>query len=95
MKEALSKVLVPFYPMAGSLHWEKHGRVEIDCDSQGVLFVEANTDAVIDDLGDFTPTLQFFKLISIVDYSCIIKMYPLLVFQTCFRFLQLFISYIL
>lgn len=59
MKEALTKVFIPFNPMTGRLHWDKDGRVEIDCDSQGVLFVEADTNTVVDDLGDFTPPLQF------------------------------------
>ena len=58
MKEALSKVLVPFYPMAGRLRRDEDGRVEIDCDGQGVLFVEAETGGVIDDFGDFAPTLE-------------------------------------
>ncbi|RHN58378.1 putative shikimate O-hydroxycinnamoyltransferase [Medicago truncatula] len=62
--------------MAGRLHWDKDGRVEIVYDSQGVLFVEADTDTVIDDLGDFTPTLQFCKLIPNVDYSSGIETYP-------------------
>jgi len=83
LKESLSKVLVPFYPMAGRLHWDKDDRVEINCDNQGVLFVEANTNAVIDDFGDFTPTPQFCQLIPTVDYSCGIEAYPLLVLQVC------------
>lgn len=41
MKEALiSKVLVLFYPMSGRLIYDKDNRVEIDCDSQGALFVK-------------------------------------------------------
>jgi shikimate O-hydroxycinnamoyltransferase len=86
MKEALSKVLVLFYPMSGRLFCDKDNRVEIDCDSQGVLFVEADTDSFIDDFGDFAPTLHLCKLIPIVDYSHGIGTYPLLVLQVCFNF---------
>ncbi|XP_014516753.1 shikimate O-hydroxycinnamoyltransferase isoform X1 [Vigna radiata var. radiata] len=81
LKEALSKVLVPFYPMAGRLRRDEDGRVEIDCDGQGVLFVEADTGAVIDDFGDFAPTLELRQLIPAVDYSQGIETYPLLVLQ--------------
>ena len=31
MKEALSKALVPFYPVAGRLKRDEDGRIEIDC----------------------------------------------------------------
>ncbi|CAJ1951449.1 unnamed protein product [Sphenostylis stenocarpa] len=81
LKEALSKVLVPFYPMAGRLRRDEDGRVEIDCDGQGVLFVEAETCSVIDDFGDFAPTLELRQLIPAVDYSQGIETYPLLVLQ--------------
>lgn len=86
MKEALSKVLVSFYPMAGRFCYDKDGRVEIDCDGQGVLFVEAATNSFIDDFGDFAPTLHLGQLIPIVDYSRGIETYPLLVLQVCFNF---------
>ncbi|XP_028792055.1 shikimate O-hydroxycinnamoyltransferase isoform X2 [Neltuma alba] len=81
LKDALSKVLVPFYPMAGRLRRDDDGRVEIDCNGEGVLFVEAETDKVIDDFGDFAPTLELRQLIPAVDYSRGIETYPLLVLQ--------------
>ncbi|AET03780.1 shikimate/quinate hydroxycinnamoyltransferase [Medicago truncatula] len=84
MKEALSKVLVSFYPMAGRFCYDKDGRVEIDCDGQGVLFVEAATNSFIDDFGDFAPTLHLGQLIPIVDYSRGIETYPLLVLQVTY-----------
>ncbi|KAI4355847.1 hypothetical protein L6164_004582 [Bauhinia variegata] len=81
LKEALSKALVPFYPMAGRLRRDEDGRVEIDCAGQGVLFVEADTTAVVDDFGDFAPTLELRQLIPAVNYSRGIESYPLLVLQ--------------
>ncbi|KAJ7951997.1 hydroxycinnamoyl-CoA shikimate/quinate hydroxycinnamoyl transferase [Quillaja saponaria] len=81
LKEALSKALVPFYPMAGRLRRDEDGRVEIDCDGQGVLFVEAETGGVVVDFGDFAPTLELRQLIPAVDYSRGIESYPLLVLQ--------------
>lgn len=81
LREALSKVLVPFYPMAGRLRRDDDGRVDIDCNGEGVLFVEAETDKIIDDFGDFTPTLELRQLITAIDYSRGIETYPLLVLQ--------------
>lgn len=90
MKEALSKMLVPFYPMAARLRRDEDGRVELYCDGQGVLFVDADTTASVDDFGDFAPTLRLRQLIPAVDYSAGIETYPLLVLQV--RFLLCFFS---
>ncbi|KAF5806943.1 putative quinate O-hydroxycinnamoyltransferase [Helianthus annuus] len=84
MKDALSKALVAFYPVGGRLKEDKNGRIEIDCQGQGVLFVEAESDGVIDDYGDFAPTPELAKLIPTVDYSQGIGSYPLLVLQVTF-----------
>ncbi|KAH0687387.1 hypothetical protein KY285_017949 [Solanum tuberosum] len=81
LKEALSKALVPFYPMGGRLCRDEDGRIEIDCKGQGVLFVEAESDGVVDDFGDFAPTLELRRLIPAVDYSQGIESYALLVLQ--------------
>ncbi|KAI3856125.1 hypothetical protein MKW98_016158 [Papaver atlanticum] len=81
LKEALSKVLVPFYPVAGRLRRDENNRVEIDCNGEGVLLVETETTTVIDDFGDFAPTLELRQLIPTVDYSGDISSYPLLVLQ--------------
>ncbi|XP_060211569.1 shikimate O-hydroxycinnamoyltransferase-like [Lycium barbarum] len=83
MKEALSNVLVSFYPMAGRLAKNKEGRIEINCNGEGVLFVEAQSDdTFIDDFGDFVPSLEMKnKLIPNVDTSDEITSFPLVIFQ--------------
>nr|BAA87043.1 N-hydroxycinnamoyl/benzoyltransferase [Ipomoea batatas]BAJ14795.1 hydroxycinnamoyl-CoA quinate hydroxycinnamoyltransferase [Ipomoea batatas] len=81
MKEALSNVLVSFYPMAGRLARDGEGRIEIDCNEEGVLFVEAESDACVDDFGDFTPSLELRKFIPTVDTSGDISSFPLIIFQ--------------
>ncbi|OMO90846.1 Transferase [Corchorus olitorius] len=63
LKEALSKTLVSFYPMAGRLGSDENGRLEIVCNAEGVLWVEAETTCAIDDLGDFKPSLQLRQLV--------------------------------
>ncbi|KAH7861652.1 hypothetical protein Vadar_028922 [Vaccinium darrowii] len=71
LKEALSNCLVVFYPMAGRLR-RREGNVggfDIDCNGEGVLFVEAESEGVIDDFGDFTPCFDLEQLIPTVDKS--------------------------
>ncbi|KAF3620574.1 Shikimate O-hydroxycinnamoyltransferase [Capsicum annuum] len=108
LKDALTRALVPLYPMGQQqtqyipTSWGL-GRVElflqstptpletiqgrpltpikIDCKGQGVLFVEADSDDVVDDFGDFAPTLELRRLIPAVDYSQGIESYALLVLQ--------------
>ncbi|KAF4391198.1 hypothetical protein G4B88_016508 [Cannabis sativa] len=65
LKEALSKVLVPFYPVAGRLvaSSTESGRVDIDCNGEGVLFVEAETNSLVDDFGDFKPSPKLKSLL--------------------------------
>ncbi|GLU21960.1 hypothetical protein SLE2022_380640 [Rubroshorea leprosula] len=84
LKEALAKALVSFYPMAGRLKRDEDGRIEIDCNAEGVLFVEAETGAVVDDFGDFAPTLELKKLVPTVDHSGGIGSFPLLVLQVTY-----------
>ncbi|PIA34355.1 hypothetical protein AQUCO_03800153v1 [Aquilegia coerulea] len=63
LKGALSKVLVPFYPVAGRLKKDKNGRLEIECNGEGALFVEAYTKSNLADLGDFEPSMELMQLI--------------------------------
>lgn len=79
--EALAKTLVPFYPMAGRLKLGEGGRIEINCNAQGVLLVEAETNAVVEDFGEFAPDPRFKQLVPQVDYSQEISSFPLLVLQ--------------
>ncbi|TYJ15106.1 hypothetical protein E1A91_A10G162200v1 [Gossypium mustelinum] len=80
LKEALSKILVPFYPIAGRLGYDENGRLEIICNAEGVLFVEAETNSVMEHLiGDFTENSQVLSLVPKVDYSGGISSYPLLI----------------
>ncbi|KAI3907041.1 hypothetical protein MKW92_029471 [Papaver armeniacum] len=50
LKDGLSKVLVTYYPMAGRLKRNEAGRAEIHCNGEGVVFIEAETDSLIEDL---------------------------------------------
>ena len=83
LKQALSNVLVSFFPMAGRLGFDGDGRVDINCNGEGVLFVEAESDSVVDEFGDFTPSPEMKRLTPEVDYSGKIDSYPLVVAQVC------------
>lgn len=84
MKEALSRALVPFYPMAGRLSNDQNGRKEIDCNGEGVLLVEADTTSLVDDLGDFRPTSELEKLVPTMKDFNDISSIPLLLLQVTY-----------
>lgn len=55
IKEALSKVLVHYYPLAGRLTISPEGKLIVDCTGEGAVFVEAEADCSIEDMiGDNT-----------------------------------------
>ncbi|CAL1352915.1 unnamed protein product [Linum trigynum] len=88
LKESLSQALITFFPVAGRLAQAQDGtgRFEIDCNGQGVLFVEAETDVTISELGDFQPAPELMQLVPQVDFSKGISSFPLLLVQvTRFR----------
>ncbi|XP_057468981.1 spermidine hydroxycinnamoyl transferase-like [Actinidia eriantha] len=82
LKDSLSKALVVFYPLAGRLQWIDQGlRMELDCNSMGALFLEAESEAKIDDYEDFRPTPEIRALIPSVDYNKPIHELPLVLVQ--------------
>ncbi|KAI3898822.1 hypothetical protein MKW92_023385 [Papaver armeniacum] len=88
LKDGLSKALVTYYPIAGRLKRNESdkGRAEIDCNGEGVIFIEAETDSFIKDLGEFTPNEQLMPLIPNLDsYDDISSYPPLLVQVTHFK----------
>ncbi|CAL1358707.1 unnamed protein product [Linum trigynum] len=87
LKDALSRALVPFYPMAGRLigpeKGKGSGRLELECNGEGALFLEAETESSIDELGEFVPSpeVELGELVPGVDYSQEISSVPMLVLQ--------------
>ena len=49
-KIASAKVLESLYPVAGRLARDANSRIEINCDGEGVLFIEAETGSAMGDL---------------------------------------------
>ncbi|GMN52018.1 hypothetical protein TIFTF001_021164 [Ficus carica] len=91
LRDSLSRVLVPFYPLAGRLRWSvdhdqtdnHNGRLELDCNGHGVAFFEAELDAELVEFGDFTPssTMNYRCLFSCIDYNVPIHEMPVLFLQ--------------
>ncbi|RDX76205.1 Spermidine hydroxycinnamoyl transferase, partial [Mucuna pruriens] len=81
LKHSLSRVLVPFYPLAGRLHWISNGRLELDCNAEGVRFIEAESSSSLEELGDFSPSSEYRYLVPTVDYTLPIHEWPLLAVQ--------------
>ena len=52
IKEALQKVLVTYYPLAGRLGLSPEGKLNVNCNAEGAVFVEAEADFPIEDIGD-------------------------------------------
>ena len=58
LRHSLSGALVIFYPLAGRLHWIGGGRLELDCNAVVALLIAVESEAKIDDFGDFRPTQE-------------------------------------
>ncbi|CAG7906646.1 unnamed protein product [Brassica rapa] len=54
IKKALSQVLVHYYPLAGRLTISPEGKLTVDCTEEGVVFVEAEANCKMDEIGDIT-----------------------------------------
>ncbi|KAE8705212.1 Omega-hydroxypalmitate O-feruloyl transferase [Hibiscus syriacus] len=56
VKNGLSKILVHHYPLAGRLTISSEGKLIVDCTGEGAVFVEAEADCELDDMGDISKT---------------------------------------
>ncbi|CAI9777309.1 unnamed protein product [Fraxinus pennsylvanica] len=54
IKDSLSRVLVHFYPLAGRLAISSDKKLAVDCTARGAVFVAAEADCKLEDLGDIT-----------------------------------------
>ncbi|EYU23064.1 hypothetical protein ABFS82_09G069300 [Erythranthe guttata] len=54
VKDALSKILVYYYPLAGRLTVSSEMKLIVDCTGEGAVFVEAEAECELGELGDIT-----------------------------------------
>ncbi|KAF7131690.1 hypothetical protein RHSIM_Rhsim09G0031400 [Rhododendron simsii] len=57
IKNALSKALVIYYPVAGRLTFDSEGRMAVDCTDEGAVFVEAEAGCTLEEIGDDTVSM--------------------------------------
>lgn len=65
IREALSKALVPYYPLAGRLTQHNPHDLQIECSGEGVWFVEASATCSLESVGCFEDitSIPFDKLL--------------------------------
>ncbi|XXG41656.1 hypothetical protein AAC387_Pa01g2080 [Persea americana] len=54
IKDALAKVLVHYYPLAGRLTISSEGKLIVNCTNEGAVFVEADANCSMEAIGDIT-----------------------------------------
>ncbi|OAY47991.1 omega-hydroxypalmitate O-feruloyl transferase [Manihot esculenta] len=81
VKNALSKVLVHYYPLAGRLTISSEGKLIVDCTGEGAVFVEAEANCAITEIGDITKPDPVGKLVYDIPGAQNILQMPLVVAQ--------------
>lgn len=88
LKNALKKVLVHYYPLAGRLTISLEGKLIVDCTGEGALFVEAEANCSMEEIGDITkpdPGTLGMLVYDIPGAKHILQMPPLVAQVTKFK----------
>ncbi|XP_057982632.1 omega-hydroxypalmitate O-feruloyl transferase-like [Malania oleifera] len=54
IRDALRKVLVQYYPLSGRLTISSEGKLIVNCSGEGAVFVEAQANCAVQEIGDIT-----------------------------------------
>lgn len=88
IKNALSKLLVHYYPLAGRLKISSEGKLIVDCTGEGVVFVEAEANCAIDEIVEISkldPLILKKMVYDIPGAQNILQMPPLVAQVTKFK----------
>ncbi|KAG8643911.1 hypothetical protein MANES_11G083300v8 [Manihot esculenta] len=88
IKNALKKVLVHYFPLAGRLTISSEGKLIIDCNGEGAVFVEAEANCAMEEIGDISkpdPDTLGKLVFDIPDAKNILQMPPLVAQVTKFK----------
>ncbi|XP_051129669.1 methanol O-anthraniloyltransferase-like [Andrographis paniculata] len=83
IRYGLAKALEAYYPLAGRVFEGPNGKLMVDCNNEGVVFVEAEADVKVEQLHDgiLPPCPSWRKLLcDVLDSSAIVGT-PILFFQ--------------
>lgn len=63
--KALSKALVPYYPLAGRLNVSAENQLQVACSGEGIWFVEASANCTLEAVNSFddTAAIPYDKLL--------------------------------
>ncbi|KAK8546104.1 hypothetical protein V6N13_067338 [Hibiscus sabdariffa] len=78
IKDALAQTLVLYHPLAGRLREGNDGKLIVDCNEEGVMFIKADADVTLEQFGEI---LGFDQLLSDFPHSQAILNCPLLLIQ--------------
>ncbi|KAF8720711.1 hypothetical protein HU200_023614 [Digitaria exilis] len=83
IRDAVARALVHYYPLAGRLREVEGGKLAVDCTGEGVLFIEADADIHLEQLGEplLPPFPCLHELLFDVPGSSAIIDAPLMLFQ--------------
>ncbi|KAF8661707.1 hypothetical protein HU200_056656 [Digitaria exilis] len=83
IQDAVARALVHYYPLAGRLREVEGGKLAVDCTGEGVLFIEADADIHLEQLGEplLPPFPCLHELLFDVPGSSAIIDAPLMLFQ--------------
>ncbi|XP_004301775.1 PREDICTED: methanol O-anthraniloyltransferase-like [Fragaria vesca subsp. vesca] len=62
IRDALRRALVYYYPFAGRVRKGSNGKLLVDCNGEGIVFIEADADVTLEQLGDsLQPPCSFLE----------------------------------